>query len=80
MFVNWFPSDDAAPHSYAATVPVSVMRARVEYLFQLYEQLTAPLAASAKPKRPPRRARPTSPPLPAGEGQGEGESVGGPSE
>ena len=28
-------------------------RARVEYLFQLYEQLTAPLvaAAAAKPKR-----------------------------
>jgi len=25
--------------------------ARVEYLFQLYEQLTAPLAPTAKPKR-----------------------------
>ena len=26
-------------------------RARVEYLFQLYEHLTAPLAPTAKPKR-----------------------------
>lgn len=26
-------------------------RGRVEYLFQLYEQLTAPLAPTAKPKR-----------------------------
>ena len=31
-------------------------RARVEYLFQLYEQLTAPLAPTAKPKRT-RKAR-----------------------
>ena len=33
--------------------PSASKRARVEYLFQLYEQLTAPLAPSAtgKPKR-----------------------------
>jgi len=33
-------------------------RARVEFLFRLYEQLTAPLvaAAAAKPKRRPRAA------------------------
>ena len=33
-------------------------RQRVEYLFQLYEQLTAPLIAAAKPKRA-RRAQPS---------------------
>ncbi len=33
-------------------------RDRVEYLFQLYEQLTAPLAAAAKAKRAPRVKRP----------------------
>ena len=31
-------------------------RARVEFLFQLYEQLTAPLTPTAKPKRT-RKAR-----------------------
>ncbi len=34
-------------------------RDRVEYLFQLYEHLTSPLAA-AKPRRATRRARPAS--------------------
>ena len=48
-------------------------RERVEYLFQLYEQLTAPLAPTAKPKRPSRTRRPEQSPLPAGEGRGEGE-------
>ena len=33
-------------------------RHRVEYLFALYEKLTAPLAAIAKPKREGRKAQP----------------------
>ena len=33
-------------------------RHRVEYLFALYEKLTAPLAAIAKPKRKGRKAQP----------------------
>ncbi len=33
-------------------------RHRVEYLFALYEQLTAPLVAAAKPKRKGRKAQP----------------------
>ena len=33
-------------------------RARVEYLFQLYEHLTAPLAPTGKPKRTSRARRP----------------------
>jgi len=44
-------------------------RSRVEYLFQLYEQLTAPLAPTTKPKRPARTRRPEQSPLPAGEGR-----------
>ena len=43
-------------------------RARVEFLFTRYEQLTAPLAPAAKPKRPSRPKRPSASPLPAGEG------------
>jgi hypothetical protein len=39
--------------------PFSSERQRVEYLFGLYEQLTAPLLPAARPKRP-RRARPDS--------------------
>ena len=31
--------------------PSASKRARVEYLFQLYEHLTAPLARTANPKR-----------------------------
>jgi hypothetical protein len=34
-------------------------RHRVEYLFALYEQLTAPLVAVAKPARKGRRLQPT---------------------
>ncbi len=43
-------------------------RARVEYLFQLYEQLTAPLAPSANPKRPrkPKSFYAQPPPAPSG--------------
>jgi len=48
-------------------------RSPVEYLFQLYEQLTAPLAPTAKAKRTSRASRPEKSPLPAGEGRGEGE-------
>jgi hypothetical protein len=33
---------------------------RVEYLFALYEQLTAPLVAAAKPPRKVRRTQTTS--------------------
>ena len=40
-------------------------RARVEYLFQLYEQLTAPLALAAKPKRAKKAATPK--PIPPGQ-------------
>jgi hypothetical protein len=32
-------------------------RRRVEYLFALYEQITAPLVAAAKPARKGRRAQ-----------------------
>ena len=35
-------------------------RHRVEYLFALYEQLTAPLVAAAKPARKGRRTQPAS--------------------
>ncbi len=38
--------------------PFTSDRQRVEYLFALYEQLTAPLAAAMKPKR--RRAQKTT--------------------
>ena len=37
-------------------------RARVEFLFQLYEQLTAPLIAAAKPKRVRKAAAYAKPP------------------
>ena len=43
-------------------------RARVEFLFTRYEQLTAPLAPTAKPQRPSHPKRPSASPLPAGEG------------
>jgi hypothetical protein len=36
--------------------PFTSERQRVEYLFGLYEQLTAPLLPAAKPKRPQKRA------------------------
>ena len=39
-------------------------RARVEFLFQLYEQLTAPLIAAAKPKRGRATRYATQPPAP----------------
>ena len=35
--------------------PFTSERPRVEYLFGLYEQLTAPLLPTAKPKRPRKR-------------------------
>jgi hypothetical protein len=35
--------------------PCTSERQRVEYLFGLYEQLTAPLLPAAKPKRPRKR-------------------------
>ena len=35
--------------------PFTSERQRVEYLFGLYEQLTAPLLPHASPKRPPKR-------------------------
>ena len=35
--------------------PFTSERQRVEYLFGLYEQLTAPLLPTAKPKRPRKR-------------------------
>ena len=35
--------------------PFASDRARVEFLFALYEKLTAPLLPAAKPKRAPRR-------------------------
>ena len=49
--------DRAVDKCYRDT-PFASDRSRVEYLFQLYEQLTAPLAPSAKPKRPSRPRRP----------------------
>jgi hypothetical protein len=36
--------------------PFTSERQRVEYLFGLYEQLTAPLLPATKPKRPRKRA------------------------
>ena len=48
MFASWFPDDDSAPHSCGNRTHAALDRARVEYLFQLYEQLTAPLALNAK--------------------------------
>ena len=36
--------------------PLTSERQRVEYLFGLYEQLTAPLLPAAKPKRSRKRA------------------------
>ena len=47
--------------------PFASDRSRVEYLFQLYEQLTAPLAPTGNPKRSTRPQRTIRPPLPAGE-------------
>ena len=35
-------------------------RHRVEYLFGLYEKLTAPLGAAAKPRRKGRKAQPVT--------------------
>ena len=49
--------DKAVDKCYRAA-PFPSDRARVEYLFQLYEQLTAPLAPTSKPKRPSRPRRP----------------------
>ena len=47
-------------------------RARIEYLFALYEQLTAPLALTAKPKRSGKAVRPK--PLPQGKGTPQSEA------
>jgi hypothetical protein len=49
--------DKAVDRCYRDT-PFPSDRARVEYLFALYEKLTAPLAAAAKPKRAPRKKPP----------------------
>ena len=48
--------DRAVDRCYRAE-PFPSDRRRVEYLFALYEQLTAPLVAAAKPARKRRRAR-----------------------
>ena len=52
--------------------PFPTDRARVEYLFALYEQLTAPLALTAKPKRSGKAVRPK--PLPQGKGTPQSEA------
>ena len=44
--------------------PFASDRARVEFLFQLYEKLTAPLIAAAKPKRRGKGLYAKSPPAP----------------
>lgn len=45
--------------------PFTNERQRVEFLFALYEKLTAPLIAAAKPKRAPRKNPPYAKPPPA---------------
>ncbi len=45
--------------------PFTSDRQRVEYLFALYEKLTAPLVAAAKPKRARRKPSPYAEPPPA---------------
>ncbi|MEZ6234444.1 MAG: type IIL restriction-modification enzyme MmeI [Phycisphaerales bacterium] len=47
------------------TAPFTSERQRVEYLFDLYQKLTAPLTAPAKPARKPRRTAKRSTPPPA---------------
>jgi hypothetical protein len=46
--------DKAVDAAYRKT-PFNSERERIEYLFSLYQQLTAPLVAAAKPKRQSRR-------------------------
>ena len=45
---------------YYRPEPFPSDRHRVEYLFALYEQITAPLAAAAKPARKGRRTQAAS--------------------
>jgi hypothetical protein len=58
--------------------PFTSERQRMEFLFALYEQLTAPLVAAAKPKRE-RKAKPLyaqkPPPLPPGKSTPESEAL-----
>jgi hypothetical protein len=51
--------DRAVDRSYRPA-PFPSDRHRVEYLFALYEQLTAPLVAAAKPTRKGRRVQPAT--------------------
>ncbi len=51
MLVRAHAALDAAVDKCYRPAPFPHARARVEYLFALYEQLTAPLAPSANPKR-----------------------------
>ncbi len=63
--------DKAVDKCYRDT-PFPSDRARVEYLFALYEQLTAPLGLTAKPKRGGKAVR--AKPLPQGKGTPQSEA------